>query len=381
VSHAPAPSGAIVFAGGGTGGHLYPALALAERCTDADAWYLHSDRAIDTRVLEGAGVPAPRRSASPARPPGLDPRRAARFAWRWGPAVRHARSVIAHARAEHGRVVVVATGGFVCAPAAQAAHAERVPLVALALDAVPGKASRWVARHARDALTVHPQPSRPRWQTVGPIVRRASLAPGPPEHCRERLGLDPARPTLLVLGGSQGAGSLNDLLTAELADADGSVRSALQQGRWQVAHQSGTRDRDTLIDAYAQARVPARVEPLFEPVGLAWGAADLALTRGGAGAIADARANAVPCLVAPYPFHRDHHQAANARPLADVGAAIIESDLIQPERNRAGLGARLAALLADADARSAMRSAFGALPAPEGAERAAAIIAARLRAE
>lgn len=380
--------GAVVFAGGGTGGHLYPALAIAEHLPDHHALYIHSDRAIDARVLEGAGVPEADRFASPARPPIAKPLPAARFVLRWGASVRHAREILREARRAHGRVVVVATGGFVCAPAARAAKAERVPLVALALDAVPGKASKWVARLASTALTVHPQPAYADWTPLGPIVRAASLVPGGPEHCRRQLGLDPDRPTLLVVGGSQGAGSINDLLHAELEAAESQegdrqkrgVLETLRAGAWQVLHQSGERDLDRLRDAYASAGVPARVEPLFEPVGLALGAADLALTRGGAGAIADAWANTLPCLVAPYPHHRDQHQAANAEPLVRVGAAVVETDHADVELNREGLGARLASLLADAGARARMRGAFGQLPEPEGAERAARIIRQTLAA-
>src|SRR5690606_17160522 len=110
-----------------------------------------------------------------------------------------------------GRIVAVAMGGFVAAPCAQAARVEKVELALVNLDAVPGKANRWIARRADRVLTAA-DVGPPEWARIGAIVRRQALAPGSPAACRAALGLDPDRPVLLVTGASQGARSLNELM-------------------------------------------------------------------------------------------------------------------------------------------------------------------------
>lgn len=357
----------FLFAGGGTGGHIFPALAIYEQLAargPTRAVFLCSDRPLDGRILGREHV---HYRSIPAKPFGVRPRALLRFVRSWGPAVRSSRMVIQDRRRAGEEVTVVAMGGFVAAPVVHAAKAEGVPVLLVNMDAVPGKANRWIARRVERVVTSTPVPGEP-WAQVPPIVRAAAKADKDAAACRGALGLDPAVRTLLVTGASQGARSINDLLRHMLGE-----RPELFAG-WQVIHQTGAGEDATVKEAYEAAGVRALVKPFFERMAEAWGAADLAVSRAGAGSVAEAWANAVPTLFMPYPFHKDQHQRYNARPLEAAGAAIIADDLVEPGANAAGAGQALAELLSDEDRREALRSGLRDLGPADGAARIAEML-------
>lgn len=365
---------AFVFAGGGTGGHIYPALAIAEQLLHHDpaahVRFLCSTRPLDAEILKGETL-ADRPcvfSPIPAFPPTPRPLALARFVWNWGGAVRAARATLRElASGDLARpATLIAMGGFVSAPAARAARAERSRLVLVNLDAVPGRANRWIATQTREIFSAAPV-ARAGWTVVPPIVRRAALAPGDRARCRERLHLDPATPTLLVTGASQGAESINAMLRALAPRLRG----------WQVIHQTGRVGVEPTRDAYNAAGVRALVEPFFREMGLCWGAADLGVSRAGAGSVGEAWANAVPTLFLPYPHHKDQHQAFNARPLVDAGAARLYTDHADPARNSRDAGEALLELLASPAALAGMRESFRSLGPADGAAQIAAALLQR----
>jgi len=360
----------IIFAGGGTGGHLFPALAirerLLERTLDLRTLFLCSPRPIDAEILSRHGVDF---RSIPARPFGLRPRALARFLASWGPSLRQARQHLRALTDAGSPVVLVAMGGFAAAPAVQAARVEKVPVILVNLDAVPGKANRWIARHAAKRLSAAQSPEVPGgWTTIPPIVRSASRPGAPPPQCKAALGLDPGLPLLLVTGGSQGARSVNELM-----DRICSSHAEWLAG-WQVLHQTGADPSLDLARAYEQAGIPARVVPFIHTMGDAWGAADLAIARAGAGNVAEAWASGVPTVFMPYPYHRDQHQRKNAAPLVEAGAARVVTDRIDPGATLAESGRRLAGLLTSAGERARLAGAMARLGPADGAERAAAAI-------
>lgn len=366
------PSCAFIFAGGGTGGHLFPGLAITEQLRAIDpgvhAIFACSPRPLDAEILKTAGVEFEPVRAAPfsARPRGL-----VRFVGSWGGAVRQGRAIIRRARGPAGvPVQVVAMGGFVAAPLVQAARAERCPVTLVNLDAVPGLANRWIARHARATFTAAEVQGRSSWQRIPPIVRSAARPPGGPGHCRRLLSLHPQRPTLLITGGSQGAKSINELLI-ELVRRD---PGAFTDRQWQVLHQAGPSQIEDLRAAYAGAGITAHVEAFFDPMGPYWGAADFAVARSGAGNVAEAWASATPCVFLPYPYHKDEHQRRNAERLEAAGCCLLARDLIDGAVNAAGPGREVTGLLGDPARREAMRAAFGTLGPANGAE----IVARRL---
>jgi UDP-N-acetylglucosamine:LPS N-acetylglucosamine transferase len=379
------PTSTLFLAGGGTGGHIFPNLAILEALqhtkeTTAPAvgasllpHFLLSSRPVDAAIAAEHTLPF---TALPAQPFGLSPRTLLRFLWHWGDSVRRARELFRAARAK-GPTLLVTTGGFVSAPCVQAARVEHVPTIMVNLDAVPGRANRWAARHAARVFTAAPITTGPgsTWTPIPPIVRAAARPPGDPAHCRRALGLDPTCPTLLVTGASLGARSINLMLARLVAAAPENFSG------WQVLHQTGPSDTADCERAYSDARIPALVRPFVKEMGLWWGAADLAVGRCGAGIVAEAWASAVPALFMPYPYHKDQHQRANALPLERAGAAHIHTDHIDPAANAADAGARLLALLRDPASRAAMRKACATLGPADGAVRVADAARDLLRAQ
>lgn len=369
----------VFFAGGGTGGHIFPALAIAEELTDMAAGsgqadeprelrctVLCSQRPIDAGILSRRHVP---HEALPARPPGWQPGAAWRFATGWVASVRRVRAMLAAARSVGAVVKLVALGGFVAPPAVRAAVLEHVPVMLVNLDAVPGRANRWIARRAQHVVTTA-EVGIPTWQRIHPIVRREAVAAGDAGMCRRALGLDPFRRTLLVTGASQGARSINRLMV-RLLDEQRPVFAG-----WQVIHQTGAGDQEEAALAYARADVPAHVVPFLDRMGLAWGSADVALCRAGAGTVAEAWANRIPAVFLPYPYHRDRHQRFNAQPLVSAGGAVVVEDCVDDARNAANAGLVLTTLLGDPDRLAAMQAAMRSLPPADGARRVAELLLA-----
>ncbi|MBL9148900.1 MAG: glycosyltransferase [Phycisphaerae bacterium] len=350
----------IVLAGGGTGGHISPGLAIAERLREIDpdcrAIFACSQRPVDASMLTDAReefVPIP------AEPFGLSPLRLLRCVRAGLKGRRASAKLLAESRASW----VVSLGGFVTFPVVGAATSIGTKVLLVNLDATPGKANRWVAKRATNVLSAVPTPHLPSFaeRIIGMPIRRAAIAPGDAASCRAGLSLDRDRRTLLVTGASQGASSLNDLLVDLVRRRPELLRD------WQVYHLCGKSDRDKIAGAYDAAGVRARVEPFLHRMGLAWGAADAAISRAGANSVAEAACNAVPTLFAPYPYHKDLHQKHNAQPLVDEGCALMELDRIEATANRDGLGAALERLVTDDALRDGIRAKLVARPKPDAA--------------
>lgn len=355
----------VVFAGGGTGGHLYPSLAILEQLqaigeSSVEAVFVCSDREVDRTILQAADVSF---QAVHARPPSLRPLGLIRFMKNWGPTVRSCRAILKDLESRCDDVHLVTMGGFVAPPVVQAARAEKCPVTLVNIDAVPGRANRWIARRAARRLSTSPM-HNPRWDDIPPIVRAAAIADSPAPACRRLLGLDPQTNTLFVTGASLGAHSIN-MLMARLVETQSDMFKSPQP--WQVIHQTGPKDTEYVRRAYADVGIKAVVEPFFEPMGPAWGAADLAISRAGAGSVAEAWANCTPCLFLPYPYHKDQHQRLNAQPLVEAGGAMVHSDLIDADANVREIGPKLQELMAEGSLRAKMAESLHLLGPADGA--------------
>ncbi len=353
----------FIFAGGGTGGHIFPALAIAEQIEllepTASLVFICSDRPGDAAILSREDR---RFLALPAAPFGIRPRALSRLARKWGECVRRSRMLIREEQQADRDVHVISLGGFVSPPVAQAARAERAPVTLVNMDATPGLANRWIARRAQHVVTTYEQPRRATWELIRPIVRADALAPGDAQQCRSLLGLDPARQTLVVMGGSQGAETINAAMI-EIARTHAELFA-----NWQVFHLAGDRDRESVESAYESAGVDARVEAFHAEMGQVWGSADLAIARAGAGTVAEAQANSTPTIFMPYPFHRDQHQRLNALRLTDSGGGVIVEDSISASENAGRLFTTVQDLLTDSRKRTAMQESLRSLGPADGAE-------------
>ncbi len=376
TSNTSQPAPTFIFAGGGSGGHIYPGLAIAEELRRMGVnqdriGFVVSDRAIDSKILAPTGYTF---EQSPARPAIARPMGLLKFLRGWLAAKRHARAAMTgqdwnKADGLH----VVAMGGFVAAPFVKQARSMGVPITMVNLDAVPGKANRYIAKLADRIFTAARVPQELRvgvpWIEVPPIVRGSARASRSRADCRMLLGLDPMRPVMMITGGSQGLRSLNDFVTAFAASPSGT--NILKTGRWQVLHQTGRNLDDAARAMYRDAGIDATVVPFNEQMGDWWGAADAAVCTAGAGNIAEIWMNKVPSLLLPYPHHKDQHQKFNAAPVVDAGGALLGRDHIDAAANLRENGATLESLLSDETRRTAMRVNLEKLGPADGATRIA----------
>lgn len=362
----------VIFAGGGSGGHISPGLAIAERLCEIEPGaapiFVCSSRPIDVSMLREAGREA---APMPAVPPSRRPLGALRFVRGYVQTRRAVMKLIRSRGVEH----VVLLGGFVAGPAAAAAKACGVPRLLVNLDAPPGRANRWIARRCTTVVSAIAIPSMPRFasQIVGMPVRRCAIAPGDPPHCRAKLGMDPGAPTLLVTGASQGATSINELML-ELARSEPGMFDG-----WQILHLTGHGADGAMRKAYREAGIRATVLAFLNEMGWAWGAADLAVSRAGANSVAEVARNAAPTLFLPYPYHADMHQRHNAQPLVDAGGAVMERDRIVARENAQHVGPVLRGLMADSARRCRMRRALRSQPSEDAALTIARLIVSPAR--
>ncbi|MDA0705496.1 MAG: undecaprenyldiphospho-muramoylpentapeptide beta-N-acetylglucosaminyltransferase [Proteobacteria bacterium] len=301
----------ILVMAGGTGGHVYPALAVARalQARAQDIVWLGTHRGIESRVIPAAGIDVEWISVRGLRRKGLMALLVAPFQLAW--ALLQAISVILRRRPS----AVLGMGGFVSGPGGLAAWLTRRPLVIHEQNAAAGLTNRLLARLARVVLQAFPGSfnSSVRAETVGNPVREDIAAVRPPAvRFSERQG--PLR--LLVLGGSQGSLALNRALPQALALLPVELRPM-------VRHQSGELTFETARTAYAEQNLDVELTPFIDDMAAAYAWADLVVCRSGALTVAELCAVGLPALLVPYPGAVDDHQTANARPLADAGAAVI----------------------------------------------------------
>lgn len=317
----------VVFAGGGTGGHVCPAVAVAralERVAPgSEALFLGSGRAVERRILEPTGL----RHEVVASAPGTNP---VRFAWAAARGLLRARALLRAFRPD----VVCGLGGFASVPGALAGASQGVPLALFEPNATPGKANAWLSRLAREAHVAWPavQLACPLRETGVPLNAHAVRAELTQGEAREALGLPRDGRVVLVMGGSQGARAINRWVEAALPNVDA-------RGVAFVHLAGGDEAAKSLKVHYGRAGVPAAVHPFLTDVGLAYRAADLAVVRGGAGTLAELLANGLPARVIPLAGTAGDHQVVNAHTFAALGAGDV---LAETDLGRTALAATLA---------------------------------------
>lgn len=352
----------IVLAGGGTGGHLCPAVAVAEElgrlAPEVDVEFHVTDRPIDRRILGDYDWTVVTQSV---RPLSMRPWHWPAFWWQWRASVGRARDRMKRRRP----TVVVGTGGYAAGPPIDAAHRLGIPTALLNPDLSPGRANRHLGSRV-DAVfcqweeTAKSFPHVPLVLATGCPVRRAFLDVDRGK-AREAFGLDPAKQTLLVTGASQGARTVNQAVVALLDDL-----SELAD-RWQVLHLTGQHDFDQVRKAYAERLESAVVLAFTDQMSMAIGAADLVVSRGGASTLAELTAVGRPSVLFPYPYHHDMHQAENAEVLSRADAAVALIDKIDPTANSEQLGPILRDLMGYPERLERMGAAAGKIGRPDAA--------------
>jgi UDP-N-acetylglucosamine--N-acetylmuramyl-(pentapeptide) pyrophosphoryl-undecaprenol N-acetylglucosamine transferase len=346
-----------IVAGGGTGGHVTPALALAERIAERgdEVVLVGSARGLESKLVPQAGFELVTLPAAQVMGRGPLGRLAALLAI--------ARGVLAARRLlrERGSEIVVSVGGYASVPAVLAAAWLRLPLALVEPNAEPGRANRLCARLARrifvqfDRAAERLAPGDPRVHRSGIPLRRELVRAF--QDAPERRAPEPPL-RLLVFGGSQGARQLNEAMM-ELAPR-------LDPDQLRVVHQTGEADRERVAAAYAAAGIDAEVIAFAPDMPRRYREADLSLCRAGALTVAELAMAGLPALLVPYPFAADDHQTANARALAEAGAAVLlPSRPLEPD----AIARELDRLRADPESLRRMGVAASKLARPDAAER------------
>jgi len=366
----------VLFAGGGTGGHLYPALALADALTelrpDVRPVFAGASRGIEARVL-------PQRGLEHFLLPVRGVARGVPFWKNLGvlPALLSSLATVrTWVRTERPSAVVV-TGGYAGGPAGLVAALSGTPLVLQEQNAVPGATTRVLSRWAEQVHVAYPEAGAGLPASARSVVRVSGNpirppVPLDPSSAREALGLAVDRPTVLVVGGSQGSQALN---TATL-DA---VRATDSDPGYQLLWSTGPRHIDVVRRALEEIGSPRWVHatPYIDDMPSALAAADVAISRAGAMATSELLAWGVPAILVPLPTAAAGHQERNAEALAEAGCAIHAP---QAQLEGVALDAEVRALLRDPDRRERMRAAARARAFPHAARAIASEIATLLPA-
>jgi UDP-N-acetylglucosamine--N-acetylmuramyl-(pentapeptide) pyrophosphoryl-undecaprenol N-acetylglucosamine transferase len=345
----------FVLAGGGTGGHLYPGLAVAEAMRKInesfDITVFGTPRPIDQKLTKPRGfelVKQPVRAwtSRPWQWPGF------LFAWRKSGRAARKRFV------ERRPTAVLGLGGYAAGPAVIAAAKLGIPTALFNPDAVPGRANRYLAPRV-DRVFVQWEATMEHFPRVRGIQCtgcpiRPQFVTTTREQGIERLKLSPKKKTLLITGASQGAHSIN-LAVMKLVDLLQTFTD------WQIVHLTGAADLEMCKTIYKSNGVPAQVIPFTEEMPACMAAADLVISRAGASTLAEITAVGVASILYPYPFDRKQHQRENAKVLADTAAAIMLDDRNDAKKNADRLREDLPFLLKSDLRRKEMAQAARAL--------------------
>ena len=363
----------VIMAGGGTGGHLYPGLAIAEKLRERFGRRLRlvwaaTPRAIDRRLLSGYGGDYVAQEVQPV------PRNIFKLPGFYG-AWRRTCEQWRRFMQEQRVAAVVALGGYAAGPAAREAFRRGVPVVLINPDRLPGRANRFLLGRAQTVFSQWPMPEwrkRCRGQIIAagcPI--RESISHGQRAAAMVRLGLAADRQTLVITGASLGAKTINDAVLY-MARHEPRLRAMLSNGgsggNWQILHLTGLDQAAAVRKEVSELGLPHwHVLDYCDEMDLVWAAADLAIARSGAGLCAELTACGVPAILLPYPFHRDRHQEANARELVNGAAAVMLPDQKDAARTSALLAPALMDLMSNIAKRQRMRAAATAMAKPRAA--------------
>jgi UDP-N-acetylglucosamine--N-acetylmuramyl-(pentapeptide) pyrophosphoryl-undecaprenol N-acetylglucosamine transferase len=319
----------VIVTGGGTGGHIYPGIAIAQSVLnaseDSDVLYIGTPASMESAIVPNFGIPMEEVEAK-----GWQKRRlkgALQLTRVMSRGYRQAARIIDRYKPH----VVVGTGGYVCVPVVLAAVKRRIPALLHEQNAFPGLANRMLSVAAARIMLTFPEAARffprvVRGKTVwtGMPVRREFLtvtrAAG-----QAALGLDPNKKTLLATGGSQGAQSLNRAMVHVAKQWAGNPHR-------QVVHVTGTKDYENVTRLLSQGGISAegnvniKVVSYLEHMEYALACADLCVTRASAGFLSEMTLSGAPGILVPYPHAAGDHQSYNARSLERAGAAVVLTD-------------------------------------------------------
>jgi UDP-N-acetylglucosamine--N-acetylmuramyl-(pentapeptide) pyrophosphoryl-undecaprenol N-acetylglucosamine transferase len=345
----------IIIAGGGTGGHVIPALAIAQQLKnqfEAEILFIGTARGIETRLVPQAGFPLELIQVGALKNVSLMTRAKTMFDL--------PRAIAASSRmlTEFDPEVVIGVGGYASGPAMVAAIRRRLPTLAFEPNVVPGFANRMIARWVSTAALHFEETCQyfPHCKVTGVPVRPAFFS------IPAKVG---GVPTLLVFGGSQGARAINQAMMESLPGLRAKIPGI------HIIHQTGQRDYDQVLAAYQQSGISGEVHKFIDDMPSKFVRADLLVCRSGASTVGEITAAGKPAIFVPFPAAADDHQNVNARALERAGAAVVveESNL-----GAAYLVETIAALISDPTRLQSMSAAAKSLAHPKAVEEIAEMV-------
>ena len=348
----------IIIAGGGTGGHVIPAIAIAQQLKkqfQAEVLFIGTARGIETRLVPQAGFPLELIQVGALKNVSLMTRAKTMFDL--------PRAIAASSRmlSDFDPEVVIGVGGYASGPAMVAAIRRRLPTLAFEPNVVPGFANRLIARWV-SAAAVHFEETCqyfPHCRVTGVPVRSAFFS------ISKSISSPSGPPALLVFGGSQGARAINQAMIESLGGLRAKVPGI------HIIHQTGQRDYDHVLAAYRQSGISGEVHQFIDDMPATFARADLLVCRSGASTVGEITAAGKPAIFVPFPAAADDHQNVNARALERAGAAVVveESNL-----GAAYLVDTIAALIADPARLQSMATAAKSLAHPRAVEEIAEMV-------
>jgi UDP-N-acetylglucosamine--N-acetylmuramyl-(pentapeptide) pyrophosphoryl-undecaprenol N-acetylglucosamine transferase len=360
----------IFLAGGGTGGHLYPGIAVAEAlrraAPDCKPVFLCTQREIDRVILEPTGFEF---IAQPIVPPVRTIGGLLKFWKSW----RETKDLIRQNLRQRKPAAVVGLGGYAAGVAVKAAATRGIPTAIINPDVIPGRANQYLMRYTRKVCCQFAETAErvdakyraklvvtgcPIRSDIGELPTRADAA--------ARLGLDPRLSTLAITGASQGAQTINEAIVSLATD--------LKLQGWQILHLAGRDHAMSVRDRYRELNVEARVIDFTPAMADVWAVTELAVSRAGASSCAELTACGVASILLPYPFHKDMHQRANAQVLSNAGAAVCVDDEKDAKKNADKLRPIVHSLMHDLAKRRDMSAAAREIGKPDAADEVARIV-------
>jgi UDP-N-acetylglucosamine--N-acetylmuramyl-(pentapeptide) pyrophosphoryl-undecaprenol N-acetylglucosamine transferase len=361
----------ILLAGGGTGGHLYPGIAVAQALRDRfphlTPLFLCTTREIDRVILEPTGFEFIPQPVVPWKKSISGTLRFAKYLY-------ETYDLVKKVLKERKPVGVLGLGGYAAGVAVRRAAGKGVPAAILNPDVIPGEANRLLMKQSQAICCQFAQTAeyvdqayRSKIRVTGCPIRDDIRRLPAKAEAAARLNIDPKFRTLVVTGASLGAQTVNEGVVTML--------EGMPLDGWQVLHLSGREHAEKVRAEYAKLPIAARVIDFTPAMADVWAVADLAVSRSGASSCAELTACGVPSILMPYPFHKDMHQRANAKVLADQGAAILLDDQKDRVKNANILRPMVQSLLNDDARRQAMSAAARKLGKPQAAENVAQVMA------
>lgn len=357
----------ILLAGGGTGGHLYPGISVAQSLVrlnaDVRPLFLCTTRPIDRTILEPTGFEF---ITQPIVPPTKSVGGLLKFFKSW----RETKDILRKLLRERKPQSILGLGGYAAGPAVKYAAQKKIAAAIVNPDVIPGKANQYLLRYVKqiycqfDATRAHlPTSQQSKMIETGCPIRSDILALPDRKDALKRLELDPKLQTLVITGASQGAQTVNEASIE-------SLKTIRPQG-WNILHLAGQDHAAAVRTEYRELGLPARVIDFTPNMADIWAVADLCIARAGASTCAELTACGIPAIFFPYPFHKDMHQRANAQVLANANAAVLLDDQKDRKKNEAQLTPILSALLFDTAKRANMKEQSLKLAHRDAADRIA----------